>query len=295
VPIHLCLAVLVIVMQSAPAASPHAAVAELLDADRRFAAAARQQPAVEAIAAMFAEDVTAPVSGNRYVQGKAEVVGALRVNPDHVTGRVDWAPIRGGISGDGLHGFTFGYMTLTKADGAKVPLKYLAYWIKGKDGWRVAAYRRRPRPEGVVPTETMAPSLPPRLVAPSTDDATLDAHRRSLIAAEKAFSDEAQSIGIGAAFAKHGTADAVNMGGPKDVGFVVGSEAIGRSVGAGSPTDSSEVEWSADRVLVASSGDLGITFGMIRIKKPEPGGPAAVPFFTIWRRNDAGVWRYIAE
>lgn len=53
---------------------------------------------------------------------------------------------------------------------------------------------------------------------------------------------------------------------------------------------------SAPRVLVASSGDLGITFGMIRIKKPEPNGPKAVPFFTIWRRdNSSGVWRYIAE
>jgi hypothetical protein len=115
------------------------------------------------------------------------------------------------------------------------------------------------------------------------------------MAAEKAFSDEAQKIGIGAAFAKHGSADAMNMGGPKEPGFVIGAEAIGRAVGAGNPPDGSSVEWSADRVLVASSGDFGVTFGMIRFHKPEPGRPAAVPFFTIWRRDGAGPWRYIAE
>ena len=103
-------------------------------------------------------------------------------------------------------------------------------------------------------------------------------------------------VGIGAAFVRNGRADAVNMGGPKAVGFVVGAEAIGRAVGEGSPTDRSEVEWSADRVLVASTGDLGITFGMIRFHKPQEGQPAAVPFFTIWRRDDPSQpWRYIAE
>ena len=86
------------------------------------------------------------------------------------------------------------------------------------------------------------------------------------------------------------------MGGPKDAGFVVGSEAIGRAVGQGEPTDSSGVAWNADRVLIAPSGDLGITFGMIRILKPAANQPAAVPFFTIWRRDSpTGRWRYIAE
>ena len=142
----------------------------------------------------------------------------------------------------------------------------------------------------------MPPALPARMVPVASDPQDAERFARSLRDAEKSFSDEAQKIGIGAAFAKYGRADAVNMGGPNDPGFVIGAEAIGRSVGTGSPTDSSEVEWSADRVLVSSSADLGITFGSIRIKKPEPGGPKAVPFFTVWRRdNSSAPWRYIAE
>ncbi|HJR60567.1 MAG TPA: hypothetical protein VJ813_14245 [Vicinamibacterales bacterium] len=295
-PLLICLTALLVISQTNALETPDAAVTSLLEADRTFSRAGAGKPAVDAISAMFADDVTVPASGNLFVQGKAKAIESLKSNPDNLTARVEWTPIRGGISADGLHGFTFGYMTMSKADGSTTPLKYLAYWIKGAEGWRVAAYRRRPRPEGPVATSLMKPSLPARMVPSSSDAERIAAFGRSLAAAEKTFSDEAQTIGIGAAFAKHGLADAVNMGGPKAIGFVVGAEAIGRAVGAGSPTDRSEVAWSADRVLVASSGDLGITFGMIRILAPRPGQPAAIPFFTIWRREGPSQpWRYIAE
>jgi hypothetical protein len=187
-------------------------------------------------------------------------------------------------------------MNATKGDGSRAAFKYLAYWIKGAGGWRVAVYRRRPRPEGSVSTTPMAAVLPMRLVHASSDAAAIEKHAAGLAAAEKAFSDLAQTVGLGAAFARNGRADAVNMGGPKDAAFVVGAEAIARSVGEGAPTDRSEVEWSADRVLVASSGDLGVTIGRIRLHKPQPGRPGVFPFFTIWRRDDlTQPWKYVAE
>ena len=275
--------------------APASTAEQLLAADRGFASAAGDRPAVDALAAMFAEDVTVPAPGNVFVQGKAKAVEALKTNPDNLTARVRWTPIRAGISADGQHGFTFGYMTATPADGRAVELKYLAYWVKGAEGWRVAAYRRRPRPAGDVSMQMMPPSLPSAMVAPTTDAAVLRQHAESLRGAEQAFSDEAQKMGIGPAFARHGRADAVNMGGPTSPGFVVGSEAIGRDVAGDGPPAASPVEWNADRVLVASSGDLGITFGMIRFKDPQPGQPAAVPFYTIWRREPGQPWRYIAE
>jgi hypothetical protein len=56
------------------------------------------------------------------------------------------------------------------------------------------------------------------------------------------------------------------------------------------------VSWSADRAIVASSGDLGVTFGFIRPNAGRPEGAGATPFFTIWRRADVNDrWRYIAE
>jgi ketosteroid isomerase-like protein len=290
---HILPLLLLAVVQAPP--SPATAVEELLEADRAFARTGAAKDTITALSAMFADDVIAGVPGGAFVDSRQKLVEALKANPDNAASRVEWAPIRGGISADGLHGFTFGYMTMHKKDGTSVPWKYLAYWMKGPQGWRVAAYRRRPRPEGVVSTTMMPPSLPARLVPPSADAAAIEQYRKSLASAEQSFSDEAQKIGLAAAFTKYGRADAVNMGGPKDVQFVVGSASIGRSVGEGTPTDSSPVVWGPDhKVIVASSGDLGITFGFIRSTTASEGPP--IPFFTIWRRaSSSDPWRYIAE
>lgn len=278
--------------------SPQAAVDALLDADRRFAAAAAATDVAGALAPMLADDAIAPLPPGTFVRGKAAIVEALSRVPEHTGARLEWAPVRAGVSADATHGFTVGYMTMQRADGTRVPLKYLSYWIRGPQGWRVAAYRRSRSAEGPFSRTLMPPAVPVRLVPATTDPATTAQHRSSLEAAERAFSDEAQRIGLGAAFAKWGSADAVNMGGPTDPAFVVGAEAIGRQIGAGSPSSSSPVSWASDvAVLVASSGDLGASLGMIRQNAPASGaGPNAVPFITIWRRQTtADAWRYVAE
>ncbi|MDP2959488.1 MAG: hypothetical protein Q8N53_23920, partial [Longimicrobiales bacterium] len=124
------------------------AVKELLDADRAFAAASAGTDIVSGLTPMFAADVVVPLPDGRFAMGRDEAVEALRANPDNAGSRLEWAPLRGGISSDGLHGFTFGYMTLHLADSTAVPLKYLAYWVKGAEGWRVAGYKRARSAEG---------------------------------------------------------------------------------------------------------------------------------------------------
>jgi ketosteroid isomerase-like protein len=270
----------------------------LLAAEKGFAAAAAKTDVVTALTAMFAPDVIMPGPPGTLHRGLAAVTASLRSNPDNLEGRVEWTPIRLGLSADGQHGFTFGFMTLRKKDGSTMPLKYMAYWVKGPSGWRVAGYKRARRPEGDVAMTPMAPLLPAALVPVKSDAAHLDALRVSLSGAERAFSDEAQTIGLGAAFTKWGGETAVNMGGPNNAGYVVGAVAIGKNVGAGAPGPTSPVEWSTDVALVASSGDLGISFGYIRPhgKPPEGAPPNGSPFFTIWHRPSATApWRYIAE
>jgi hypothetical protein len=103
---------------------------------------------------------------------------------------------------------------------------------------------------------------------------------------------------VGAAFAKLGDPDAINLGLPSKGHVVVGPAAIARSVAGDQPLDApSTIVWGADTALVASSGDLGITFGVIRPKSPPPGqSGAGASFFTIWRRTSpAAPWRYVAE
>jgi hypothetical protein len=274
-------------------ADPAAAVAGLLDQDRAFASASADTTLLDVVHTMFAPNALLAVPGRGWVQGVDAVVQAMRDNPANVGARLSWAPIRGGVSADGHHGFTFGFMTLHRSDGTTAPLKYLTYWVRDTAGWRMLAWKRRPRPAGDVPTAIMAPFVPAAGLAVSTDTVALNSFRASLVAAEQAFSDEAQRIGIGPAFAQWGRTDAVNMGGPIDTGWVVSAEAIGAAIGGGDTTTTSPVQWNADQVFVASSGDLGITFGMIR---GHEGDAPPMPFFTIWARETAsGEWRYIAE
>lgn len=271
--------------------SPKAAVEDLLAQDRAFSAASAKTDLVSGISAMFDEKVVMPLPTATFARNKAEAIESLRANPANALSRAEWAPVRGGISADGQHGFTFGYMTVTEAGKPPREVKYLAYWVKRPEGWRVAAYKRAPKPEGAG-TAPMEPRAPAKLASPVADPAVLDGFRKSLSAAEQAFSDEAQKIGLGAAFRKNGHADAMNMG--QGAEFRIGADNIGADMG---DDPVSPLSWGADDVLVAASGDLGVTFGTIRSNGPVPEGrPASIPFFTIWQRESRdAVWRYIAE
>lgn len=278
--------------------SPQAAVDELLAADRAFSAASARVDLVAGLSAMMAPDVIAPVQGRGLLQGVEAVRADLMRDSSNATSRAEWTPVRGGISADGTHGFTFGFMTVRRADGTIVPGKYLAYWVKGDAGWRVAGYRRSRRAAGAVETALLAPALPAALVAPLRDAALVERHRTSVLQAERDFAAEAQVVGLRAAFAKFGSADAMNMGGPAVAGFVLGNEAIAAAVSQGQPEGGSTVDWGPEQALVASSGDLGISFGYIVPKAAPPAGQERprIPFFTVWRRAGPGApWRYVAE
>lgn len=291
---------LAVLALSQGASSPQLVVDELLAADRAFAAAAADTTAAPALLAMFADDVVMRVSTPTpgFARGKQQAAEALAAAPGEAQGRLAWTPIRGGISADGRHGFTFGYMTLIRGDGGRVPMKYVAYWTKQPRGWRVAVYKRVASEQSPGTLAMMPPWLPQQIVEPITAAATIARHKASLEAAERAFAQDAQKIGLAAAFSRHGSPDAVNVGAPNSPTFVVGAAAIGEAVGAGMPTDSSPLTWAPDEgAIVASSGDLGVTFGFIRFHTPPPPGqPAAIPFITIWQRQTpVGPWRYIAE
>ena len=278
------------------AATPQSAVDELLAADRAFAAASAKTDLVAGLTAMFADDVAIPMPPGQFVDGKAAVVAALRANADNLAARTDWTPVGGGISADAQHGFTFGYMTIHRGDGSDLPLKYLSYWVKQPAGWRVAAFKRSRANAAPASRAPMPPALPERLVEPTSDAARLAAAKASLDQAERAFSQDAQKIGLGPAFARFGSADAINLGRPDDPAIVVGAANIARMVGEGLAEGTSPVSWAPERVIVASSGDLGVTIGWIVPNAPTPDRPARNPFFTIWRRSgESAPWRYVAE
>lgn len=286
--------ILLLIAPAARAQGAQANVDSLLAADRAFATAAASAPTpADALGAMFDAEVVLP-GGPALTIGREPALALFRAAPAWQSGSVSWRPLRGGISADGTQGFTYGYLTVTAGDPARRERKYLAYWVRRPEGWRVVAYRQIPLQPGGAPTELQPPLLPAFTAAPSPDPAVTVRHEASLAAAEQAFSDRAQQIGLAAAFREYGRPDAVNLaagGAP----FVTGAEAISGSVDSGEAT--SPVRWSTERSVVASSGDLGVSMGVIhRNQPPADGSPASFSFFTVWRRDTPdGPWRYIAE
>ena len=244
---------------------------------------------------MFAADVAMPAPGT-IAYGSQKAIDALKSNPANTGAKAEWAPARVAISRDGFHGFTAGFMTITRADGSINPAKYLAYWEKQQAGWRVRAYKRTPMKEAardvkvtyLLPTQIMVSMMVPERA---------EKDRQDLSNAEKSFAAEAQQIGLGPAFKKFGSPDAINLGGPGTPGFVWGNEAIAMEVGQNQPASGSSGNWAPEKAIVATSGDFGVTIGYITPNQPGPDGKSAPaqPFFTIWRKDADGVWRYIAE
>ena len=178
-----------------------------------------------------------------------------------------------------------------------MPLKYLGYWEKQKDGWRLLAYKR-----GVAKTPAPAMAvtyvLPKQIVAPATDAATIERYRESLAEAERSFSRDAQTMGIGAAFKQYGDPEAINLGGPDVATWLLGNDQVGDRCRQRRAANSSPVSWGPEKTIVAASGDFGVTIGYIVPNKPGPDGktPAGQPFFTIWKRSSPkDRWLYIAE
>jgi hypothetical protein len=288
---HLLLCALALAPLAPAIAKPKAAAAaettyaQLLAADRAFSAAGQGKPLAEALGAIFDRDAIMVAGGTPdLVRGADAIRARLAAQSENATSNVEWSPIGGGLSADGSHGFTYGAMTVRPKAGAPRPLKYLAYWIKRPQGWRVFGYKRIGAVEGVAltPGGTIIGQGKKR-----SDDAAA-----TLKASEGAFSDEAQKIGLRAAFQKWGRAESVNLGAADSI--AVGAQAIGEGVGGSGPTSS--VTWAADEVMVARSGDLGLSYGLLHLNQPQEGRPSTIPFFTIWARpSPRDAWRYVAE
>ena len=283
---------LALLFLAAPAAAkvdPKAAVSELVAADLTFSVeAAKAADPVTGISPMFDKDAVMP-SPKGHAVGRDAVLGLFRENPSYQEGIVSWSPIRGGISADGTQGFTYGFLTVSGGDPARRDRKYLAYWIKRPEGWRVVAYRQQVRQAGEVSKEMLPPSLPAAAAEPVTDPAVIASHQASIAAAEKSFSDHAQKVGLKTAFREYGREDAMNMYG--GAGFAIGLDAVTAGFKEGDPTT---IHWSTERSFVASSGDLGVSIGTIKPNDPKDG--AGFPFFTVWRRDGPDKpWRYVAE
>ncbi len=254
---------------TAQAPTPQQVADELLEADRAFSAASAKSDLITGISAMFADEVAMPTPTG-VVYGAEKAIEALRANPANAGAKAEWTPARVGLSADGTHGYTAGFMKVTSRRWRSAARQI--HGVLGKaevpvGGRSLTSARRRRSPAPQIPVGRV---LPEKIIAAPADAAAIERHRESLAEAERSFSRDAQKMGIGAAFTLYGSPDAANFGGPDVPTFVFGNVAIGAAVGAGSPPNTSAVNWGPEKTIIAPSGDFGVTIGYIVRNAPGP-------------------------
>lgn len=113
-----------------------AAVAELIAADRAFAAKAQ----ADGVPAAFTEYAAADalmVSSDSITSGRAGVTALFADWPEGA--RLEWAPETGRVSARGDMGWTWGNSVRVAPDGTRTPGRYISVWTRDFDGnWRFA-------------------------------------------------------------------------------------------------------------------------------------------------------------
>lgn len=113
-----------------------AAVAELMDADRAFAAKARTDGVAAAFAEFAASDALI-VTSRDIASGREGVAARYADWPEG--DRLEWAPETARVSARGDMGWTWGNAVHIAADGTRTPGRYVSIWTRDYEGnWRYA-------------------------------------------------------------------------------------------------------------------------------------------------------------
>ena len=149
----------------ASAQAAHTAAEDLAETDRAFSTVGARANIADSIGAMLMDNAVMPTPKLDFAIGRSAIVAALKANPANAAARAEWEPVRVGVSADRTQGFTFGFMTIHETGKPDRRAKYLSYWVRRPEGWRVAFYKRAASPEGSV-TARLDPALPPASVEP---------------------------------------------------------------------------------------------------------------------------------
>jgi ketosteroid isomerase-like protein len=266
--------------------------AELLETHRVASLRAAGGDLIGALSGVF--DARGFFSGAASEPGRGPAAAAAYLRRDtlNATSRALWTVLRSDVSAVGRDGYTYGYLDVIRSNGDTVPGAFHAYWRRGVNGaWKVLAMARQRRQSG--PTDPLPAAIAelPRSyrVWPAADSL---AAFSTLKATEVAFSDSAAS-NVRAAFMAFAAPDAAKLGGTK-YGF--GPDAIGEPF-KNPPAFFTGIKWYAEFGTVAESNDLGFDVGPVVRRAPAPGGAEerVGTFFTIWRRQPDGQWRYLVD
>jgi ketosteroid isomerase-like protein len=243
-----------------------------------------------ALPKLFARDGIYISSGALTYRGPDGAKAWLMRDTLNATSKIRMITVGGDVSSNGEDGFTYGYLDGVRANGELAPASYHAYWRREGDTWRIAALVRRRRPEG----PTTAPISPRQIEKRACAEAVSDTNAAAKAAADadRAFSD-AGAASVAEAFATFATADVAKSGPTSS--YVFGRDEVRRLFQQPPPQG---LVWQPEYWSAARSGDLAFTIGVAGPRNGTPlatGANATGHYFTIWRRDADGKWRYVID
>lgn len=256
---------------------------------------ARRGDFVGALSGLFAPDGVLLAPFPELGRGPAAARATLQRDSLNARSSARWTVLRHDVSADGRDGYTYGYLDVVRPSGAVVEGRYHAYWRRtGAGRWQILAMTRARRASG-APTAELPPSVPAhdlRYVRAPSRDTILGL--QSLYAVEAEFSDSV-GVAVGRAFGRFAADDAGKAAG---AAFVFGKAAIA-DLFKDPPPGALGPAWTPDAGTVAASGDLGFTYGPAwpRVAGATQQRPAVTTgrYFSIWRRQADGTWKYIVD
>jgi len=272
-----------------PARGPARDSLFLLDQTRGDSVAARG--AIDGPLALLSPGVVFLRAGVPVVFGRDAARTLFATSP--ATGAHAWQPLGGGVSYDLRHGYTFGIAAHAPGSTAIRLERYIAYWTRDRgQPWRIAAYAEvNGTPardiEPVLTAEQLSPPSAVPLLRPMAD------YVQSVRAADSLFSDLADRMGTGFAFANTATDDGALFG-PSQL--IVGPKAIDDYFRAQPPGTS--LSWRPLYAVVAGSGDLAFTVGeSIRTGRSASGAAEQRfgKYLTVWSRQRDGTWKFVVD
>ncbi len=264
-----------------------AALDSLVAAERAFAKTSEEKGFRGAFLDFLADDGLLfrpdPVNGKEFMRGRPASPALL-----------SWYPILAEVSLDGDLGYTTGpweFRAKGKDDPEVAAYGYFAtIWRKQADGsWKALLDHgtENPKPSSVAAV-SIAPANPAKVERSALPKVDAEAEKTALLAADRAFAKAAET---GSAAAYLGVvADQARLQREGHPPFV-GSEAIRAALAE----DAGPRTWEPAGAVVASSGDLGSTYGIAKRRSVDGAWFDADTYFRIWKKQPGGPWKLIHE
>ncbi len=123
---------------------------------------------------------------------------------------------------------------------------------------------------------------------------TVTASADTLLRMEEAFSQTSEKHGFHTALKTFMAPNATKL--VEGHHPLVGSDSIARVLDS-QPDTGIVMTWKARNAEIAASGDLGYTWGdwMLRSKHPKTGDTAYGNYFTVWKKQADGSWKWVLD